>query len=135
MPGYPGSFTRLGPVTRAAVAAGAAAYGLARPASASAVAILGDTTATAHHLSQLERRIAQGAPAAHAERARIAGSGVWDTSALAAHEKGTLGAEYAAFMAGHDFEATQRPPVRFVEGEAHAWALQRHREAHDVAHV
>ena len=38
-------------------------------------------------------------------------------------------------MAGHEFRGEERPPVRFVEGEAHAWALQRHREAHDVAHV
>lgn len=48
---------------------------------------------------------------------------------------GSLGAEYAAFMAQRHFEADARPAVRYVDNEELAYVATRVRETHDFWHV
>lgn len=53
----------------------------------------------------------------------------------AAAPAGSLGAEYAAFMAQRHFEADARPAVRYVDNEELAYVATRVRETHDLWHV
>ena len=146
----------LGPLSRLAVAAGAAVVALADPARGDCVALATELTARRALLALRARVRATPAGAALlAERpARLSGL----PAALAAAGAGgagagSLGAAYAAFMSAHGLDAADRAPVRCLPGGGGAgagagdgggdgdedaelaWLLQRARDAHDVWHV
>lgn len=61
------------------------------------------------------------------------------TNASVAHAwdlpEGTFGAAYAQFMGSRNFQADERPPVRFIDDPELAYVVARAREVHDFWHV
>lgn len=49
--------------------------------------------------------------------------------------QGTFGHAYVEFMDSRGFEASQRPPTRFVDDDELAYVATRYREVHDLWHV
>lgn len=129
----PPEYVALSGVQRAAVALGSAVGALADPSRADLVAALGETTGLAalRRLRDFMRAHPVGR-ALLAERPTFGGA---QQAACAALPPGSLGAEYAAFMATRGFRAADRPAVRFVADGEVAWVAQRARECHDLWHV
>ena len=121
----------VSPLTRVAVAAGAALVSLVDPSRADMVALLGELTG-GPALTRIRDRMA-GSPSG----ARILAQRPRVTSALLAapYPAGSFGAAYAAYMSHHAFEPEARHEVRFVADPELRYVLQRYREVHDFWHT
>jgi len=123
----------LGPLERGAVALLSAAGALLRPQRADLVGAVAETT-SAGVLRQLRDRMAADKEGRQvlAERPRVTNAAVahcWDLP------PSTFGGAYASFMGARNFQADDRPPVRFVDDAELAYVLTRMREVHDFWHV
>ncbi|GAX84185.1 hypothetical protein CEUSTIGMA_g11608.t1 [Chlamydomonas eustigma] len=106
---------------------------LISPERADLVASVAETTGTGA-LQQLRDRMRKDSEGQRVleDRPRITNA----TMALCSDlPKDTFGGAYLKFMRERNFEADDRPPVRFVDDEELAYVLTRMREVHDFWHV
>ncbi|KAG1664273.1 hypothetical protein FOA52_009775 [Chlamydomonas sp. UWO 241] len=123
----------LGPLQRGAVAVLAAAGALLRPQRADLVGTVAETSGV-YAIRQLRDRMAADPEGRKVleDRPRITNASVahcWDLP------PSTFGGAYAEFMGNRNFQADDRPPVRFVDDAELAYVLTRMREVHDFWHV
>eukprot|EP00850_Spirogloea_muscicola_P023088 SM000328S12458 [mRNA] locus=s328:97872:99740:+ [translate_table: standard] len=128
-----GSSRQLLGIQRLAIAVGSAVGALADPARADLVAALGETTGE-RAFARMRDRMATSQEGRELlqERPRVTNQSVahaWDMPTC------TFGAAYASFMGSRNFQADERPPVRFVDDSELAYVAARAREVHDFWHV
>eukprot|EP00891_Asterochloris_glomerata_P007861 jgi/Astpho2/7861/fgenesh1_pm.00117_%23_26_t len=123
----------LSPLQRGAVAVFSAVGALANPARADLIAALGETTGDSA-LRAMRSRMQANTTGRQIlqDRPRVTNASVahaWDMP------PGTFGHAYALFMGSRNFQADDRPPVRFLEDPELAFVAARAREVHDFWHV
>lgn len=123
----------LGPLQKGAVAVFSALGALWRPQRADLVGTVAETTGQwqLQKLRDQMRESEEGRKLLE-ERPRVTNASVahcWDLPSS------TFGGAYAKFMGDRNFEADDRPPVRFVDDAELAYVLTRMREVHDFWHV
>jgi ubiquinone biosynthesis protein COQ4 len=106
------------------------------PARGDHVAGFGDVLSSKHNLQRLQKRMMQ---TEEGQRILTEKPLITEESLNLEHLKtlpeDSLGYQYAAFMATHDFSANERSKVRFMLDPDLAYVMVRYRQVHDFWHV